>query len=177
MQLAGIENVFVLTSPVWWLQVLKQADTQAYRPQWTGVGISMTFDTVATVACGGGESIDGAKFFSPFPAWIDRARYDSEFDKAYNQFHSGGKASDDFVWLSWSGGKTIWEMLKATGKDLTREAFILAVEKIRGLSTGIGPKLSYSSSDHFGADSTYVSEARCSTRRWHTIVTSPASGF
>jgi hypothetical protein len=177
MQLAQIDNVFVLTSPVWWLQVLKQADTQAYRPQWVGVGISMTFDTVASVACGGGQSIDGAKFFSPFPAWIDRARYDGDFDKAYNQFHGGGKPSDDFVWLSWSGGKTIWEMLKAAGKGITREGFILAVEKMRNLSTGIGPKLSYSSSNHFGADSTYVSEARCSDRRWHTIVTSPASDF
>lgn len=51
MKTAGIDNVFVLTSPVWWINVLKQADTQQYEPQWVGVGISMTFDTVASVAC------------------------------------------------------------------------------------------------------------------------------
>jgi branched-chain amino acid transport system substrate-binding protein len=178
MNLEGIENVFVLTSPVWWLQVLKQADTQAFQPQWVGVGISMTFDTVASVGCGGGQSIDGSKFFSPFPAWIDRARYDGDFDKAYNQFYgNSGKPSDDFVWLAWSGTKVIWEMLLETGAEPTREKFIYAVERMRNLRNGIGPVLNYSPTNHFGADSTYVSEARCSTRRWHTIVTSPASDF
>jgi branched-chain amino acid transport system substrate-binding protein len=178
MKLANIENVFVLTSPVWWLNVLKQADTQAFAPQWVGVGISMTFDTVAAVGCGGGNSIDGSKFFSPFPAWVDRARYDTEFDKAYQQFYgNSGKASDDFVWLSWSGTKTIWQMLEATGKDPTREKFIYAVERLRNLRNGIGPTLNFSPTDHFGADSTYVSEARCSDRKWHTIVTSPANDF
>ena len=176
MQLAQIDNVFVLTSPVWWLNVLKQADTQAFRPQWVGVGISMTFDTVVNVACQGGTSIDGAKFFSPFPAWFDSDRYDPDFRKASAALTRKGQG-DDFMWLSWIAGKNFWEMLKAAGKDLTRENFILAVEKIRNLNVGVGPPLSYSSSDHFGASSTYVSEARCSDRRWHTIVTSPSSRF
>ena len=176
MQLAQIENVFVLTSPVWWLNVLKQADTQAYRPQWVGVGITKTFDTVASVACRGGTSVDGAKFFSPFPAWIDSDRYDPDFRKASASLTDKGQG-DDFMWLSWIAGKTFWEFLKAAGKDLTRENFILAVEKIRNLNVGVGPPLSYSSTDHFGASSTYVSEARCATNRWHTIVTSPATRF
>ena len=176
MNLQGIENVFVLTSPVWWLNVLKQADTQAYRPQWVGVGISMTFDTVAAVACSSGTSIDGARFFAPFPAWIDSDRYDPNFRKASNSLTNKGNG-DDFMWLSWIAGKNFWEMLKAAGKDLTREQFILAVEKMRNLNVGVGPPLSYSSNDHFGADSTYVSEARCSDRKWHTVVGSPASGF
>ena len=176
MQLAQIENVFVLTSPVWWLNVLKQADTQAFRPQWVGVGISMTFDTVARVACQGGNSIDGAKFFSPFPAWVDSNRYDADFRRASNQL-TNKSDGDDFMWLSWIAGKNFWEMLKGAGKDITRESFILSVEKMRNLNVGVGPPLSYSSSDHFGASSTYVSEARCSDQRWHTIVTSPASRF
>ena len=176
MNLQGIENVFVLTSPVWWLNVLKQADTQAYRPQWVGVGISMTFDTVANVACQGGTSIDGARFFSPFPAWSDSDRYDPNFRKASNSLTNKGNG-DDFMFLSWIAGKVMWEMFEAAGKDLTREGFILAVEKLRNINVGVGPPLSYSSTDHFGANSTYVSEARCSDRRWHTIVGSPASGF
>lgn len=177
MQIAGIENVYVLTSPVFWLNVLKQADTQAYRPQWVGVGISMTFDTVARVGCqGGNSSIDGSKFFSPFPAWLDTNRYDPDFRKASNALTNKGNG-DDFMWLSWIAGKVTWEMFKAAGQNLTREGFIVAVEKIRNLNVGVGPPLSYSSNDHFGADSTYVSEARCSDNRWHTIVTTPAKGF
>ena len=168
MSTAGIENVFVLTSPVWWLNVLKQADTQQYNPQWVGVGISMTFDTVASVGCGGGNSIDGAKFFSPFPAYIDSNRYDTEFRAASAKFYPQ-KTPDDFMWLSWSGSKVLWDMFKGVGDNLSREAFIYEVERMRGLKQGIGPVLNYSPDDHFGANEVHVSEARCSDRRWHTI--------
>ena len=171
MSTAGIENVFVLTSPVWWLNVLKQADTQQYAPQWVGVGISMTFDTVALAACQGGNSVDGAKFFSPFPAWIDSNRFDPEFREAMNKFHPSERGGDDFMWLSWSGSKTIWDMFKRVGKDLTREKFIYEVERMRGLKNGIGPELNFSPTDHFGAAQVHVSEARCAgnASRWNTI--------
>jgi branched-chain amino acid transport system substrate-binding protein len=171
--LAGIQNVFVLTSPVFWLNVLKQANTQAFRPQWVGVGISMTFDTVASVACPDGNSIDGAKFFSPFPAWVDSNRYDPDFQKAVRALNSEECSSagcgDDFMWLSWLGSRTIADMFLKTGRNLTRGAFVQAVEDMRGYRNGIGPELSFSSKDHFGASQVHVNEARCSDRRWHTL--------
>jgi len=169
MSTQGIENVYVLTSPVWWLNVLKQADTQQYNPQWIGVGISMTFDTVASVGCGGGNSIDGAKFFSPFPAWIDVNKFDPDFRKAVDKFHPEKRGGDDFMVLSWQGSKTIWDMFQGIGKDLSREAFMYEVERMRNLKNGLGPVLNYSPDDHFGASEVHVSEARCSDRRWHTI--------
>jgi ABC-type branched-subunit amino acid transport system substrate-binding protein len=169
MSTQGIENVYVLTSPVWWLNVLSQANTQQYSPQWIGVGISMTFDTVASVACRGGSSIDGAKFFSPFPAWIDVNRFDPDFRKAVDKFHSDERGGDDFMVLSWQGSKTIWDMFQGVGKDLSREAFMFEVERMRNLKNGLGPVLNYSPDDHFGAKEVHVSEARCSDNRWHTI--------
>lgn len=171
MKTAGIENVFVLTSPVWFLQVIAAANAQDYQPQWVGVGISMTFDTVANVACGsggGGGSIDGAKFFAPFPAWFDSNRYDPEFRQATRKLSSKGDG-DDFMWLSWSGSKTIWDMFKALGPDPTREKFIYEVERLRNLKNGIGPALNFAPGDHFGADQVHVLEARCSDRKWHTL--------
>lgn len=169
MSTQGIENVYVLTSPVWWLNVLKQADTQQYKPQWVGVGISMTFDTVASVACRGGDSIDGSKFFSPFPAWVDVNRYDPDFRRAMDRFHPNENGGDDFMVLSWSASKTWWDMFKNVGPNVSRELFVYEVERMRGLKNGLGPVLSYSPDDHFGASQVHVSEARCSTNRWHTI--------
>ncbi|MEA2452686.1 MAG: branched-chain amino acid transport system substrate-binding protein [Actinomycetota bacterium] len=168
MKTAGLDNVFVLTSPVWFLQVLQQANSQQFEPQWIGVGISMTFDTVATVGCGGGNSMDGAKFFSPFPAYIDSQKFDPDFRKASAKFYPQ-KTPDDFMWLSWSGGKTLWDMFKATGADLTREKFVYTVERMRNEENGIGPVLNFSPEDHFGANQVHVNEARCSDRKWHTI--------
>jgi ABC-type branched-subunit amino acid transport system substrate-binding protein len=168
MRAAGIENVFVLTSPVWFLQVLKAADTQQYKPQWVGVGITMTFDTVANVGCKGNAALDKAKFFSPFPAWVDRGKFDPEYDKAFNAVYSGS-TNDDFVWLGWAASKQLRGLLENAGKDLTREGFIAATEKVRNLKTGILPTLNYSPTDHLGANQVHVSEARCSDSRWHTI--------
>jgi hypothetical protein len=128
----------------------------------------MTFDTVASVGCGGGNSIDGAKFFSPFPAYIDSNRYDPEFREASARFYPQ-KTPDDFMWLSWSGSKVLWDMFKGVGENVSREAFIYEVERMRGLKQGIGPELNFSPDDHFGANEVHVSEARCSDRRWHTI--------
>lgn len=171
MQSQGIENVYVLTSPVWWLNVLKQADTQQYKPQWIGPGISQTFDTVANVGCNRNPdgSIDGSKVFSPFPAWIDINKYDPDFTKAVNLFYPEKRGGDDFMVLSWQGTKTWWDMLENVGEDLTREKFIYEVERMRGLKNGLGPILNFTPDDHFGANQVHVNEARCSDSRWHTI--------
>lgn len=170
----GIENVFVLTSPTWWIEVLKVANTQNYAPQWVGVGITMTFDTVTNASCTGTQSIDGARFFAPFPAWFDRNRYDQEFEQAVRKFHSEecnqNGCGDDFMWLAWMAGKTSWQFFEHATKTLTRERFVYFTERIRGLKNGIGPTLSFAPDDHFGASEVHVNEARCSDRRWHTIV-------
>lgn len=173
MKLAQIENVYVLTSPVFFIQVLKQANLQDFKPQWIGVGISMTFDTVLTASCPDGDSVDGAKFFSPFPAWVDRNKYDPEFNRAVAALESSkcGSAGcgDDFMWLSWSGTKVFAELLDRTGKDVTRERFMYTVANAKNVKNGIGPVLNFSPNDHFGADQVHVNQASCGDRRWHTI--------
>ena len=174
MKAAGIENVNVVLSPLFFLQMLQAARTQQYTPQWTAVGIQMTFDTITSVGCRNG-TIDKMKAFSPFPAWIDRNRFDTDFDKALRKFHNeecnSSGCGDDFMWLAWSGSKTFRSVLELTGKNLTREAFVYKMERARGLKNGIGPELNFSPEDHFGAAEVHVSEARCSDAKWHTLKT------
>ncbi|MDQ4064945.1 MAG: ABC transporter substrate-binding protein, partial [Actinomycetota bacterium] len=165
MKAEEVENVFVLTSPVWWLQVLKAADTQSYTPQWTGIGITKTFDTVARAGC---PAINGAKFFSPFPAWIDMGKYDPDFYRASEAIY--GNRGDDFMVLGWAASKGLGELLKRAGRNLTREGFIQSTQKAKNIKTGSFPVGNYSPTDHFGADTVLVSEARCSDSRWHTII-------
>ena len=49
--------------------------------QYAGVGVTMGIDQVAQVGCAGGAT-DGARFFSPAPAYHDAAKYDASFFKA-----------------------------------------------------------------------------------------------
>ena len=171
---AGIENVNVLLSPIFFLQMLQAARTQQYTPQWVAVGIQMTFDTVTSVGCRNG-TIDKMKAFSPFPAWIDRDRFDQDFDKALQAFYSsecsGENCGDDFMWLAWSGSKTLAGIFEKLGRDLTREKFVYELERMKGLKNGIGPTLNFSPGDRFGANEVHVSEARCGDARWHTLKT------
>jgi branched-chain amino acid transport system substrate-binding protein len=166
----GIDNVNVLMAPVFFLQMLNAAGTQGYQPQWVGAGIQMTFDTVAQVGCRNG-ALDGAKMFSPFPGWVDSNKFDPNFRKAVQQIYPEKREGDDFMWLGWSGSKTFHEMLKKAGPTPTREAFILMLEGSKFFN-GIGPHLSFTETDHFGADEVHLSEAKCGQdQRWHTIDT------
>ena len=170
MSTQGLENVFVLTSPTWFLQVLQAANQQGYAPQWVGVGISMTFDTVANVGCRGGNSLDGAKFFSPFPAWFDSNRFDPDFRAAVNKFHPNESGGDDFMWLSWSGSKMIWEMLKRNGEDLTREGFMYNLERMRNLKNGDRSRAELCPRRPFRGQRRFTStRLGASDTRWHTI--------
>jgi ABC-type branched-subunit amino acid transport system substrate-binding protein len=168
MKRLGIQNVYVLTSPTWFLRVLTAARNQQYEPQWVGVGITMTFDTVASVGCRSG-TINGAKFFAPFPAWIDSKKYDPNFAKAVAKFHPEENGGDDFMWLSWAFSKIGTALMKLPGRNLTRERFIYYVERAQGIRTGVFPEVNYTPSDRFGSSQVHVNQAQCSDNRWHTI--------
>ena len=168
MKSAGIENVYVLTSPVWWLQVLQASRTQQYSPQWVGVGITKALDSVSNVGCRNG-TIDGARFFSPFPAWIDVDKFDPNFYRAVQTIYPEKGRGDDIMLIGYSASKVIGELLLRTGRDLTRGSFVTAAERARNVKTDTFPTLNFAPNDHFGANTTTVSEARCSDNRWHMV--------
>lgn len=172
MKTQGVQNVYVLTSPTWYLQVLSASGSQQYNPQWVGVGITMTFDTVANIGCkDSNNAIDKAKFFSPFPAFLDAGKFDPDFYDALalvGESQADPNRKGDFILLGWMGGKSIAQMFELVGRDLTRERFVHIVERARNIKTGLGPPLSFAPTDHFGADVVHVNEATCGDARWHT---------
>jgi len=173
MRSRGIENVYVLTSPVWFLQVLQAARAQGYAPQWVGVGITKALDTVASVGCRNG-TLNGAKFFSPFPAWAEINDFDPDFQKAVQAVHPEEDRGDDIMLIGWGFGKVMARLLELPGKNLTRERFVYFAERGRELRTGVYPSVSFSPNDHFGGSQVHLNEAQCSgyragDNRWHTI--------
>lgn len=162
----GIENVYVLTSPTFFLQ-LANATGGNYNPQWVGVGLSMTIDTVAKLGCDNGNSIDDARFFSPFPAYSDSDRFDPKFRQ------SGGR--DDIQFGLWGASKLAADLLKATGKDLSRERFIYTAERSQaggtqftGSGTAVLPPIKYAPGDRLGGSKMHLNRADCSRDVWLT---------
>jgi branched-chain amino acid transport system substrate-binding protein len=156
----GIENVHVLVSPTFFIQLAQTAANQQYKPQYVGYGLTKGLDTVASVACRNSQSIQNARFLSPFPAYFDSNRFDPDFRKA------GG--TDDIMLGLWGSSKVIAAMLKNAGKDLTREGFIYANERASTIKTGVFPDVKFTSSDHLGGSAMHLLRADCPNNRFVT---------
>ncbi len=161
----NVDNVYILTSPTWFIQLLQAAQSQGYHPQWVGIGLSMGIDTVPNVACKYQNSIEGARFLNPFPAVIDSNKFDPDFVEA------GGRqdtSNGSVEFGLWGASKVMGEMLLLPGDELTRERFIYFAERARGLKTGVFPDVSFTPEHHFTTGGMHLVRADCSQGRWIT---------
>lgn len=156
----GVDIVYILSSPSWFIQLANAAAQQGYKPQWVGVGITMAIDTVANVACRNQGSIHNARFLHPAPAYADSDKFDPNFRKA------GG--NDDIQFGLWAGSKAAAALLNLPGKDLSRERFVYFAERAGNIKTGVLPPLSFSPTDHFGGSQMHLLRADCSSNRFVT---------
>ncbi len=169
MKTAGVENVTMLVSPIFFLQVLQAAKSQGYAPLWNGVGLTMTIsDEVARIGCRNG-TIGGARFLSFLPAFEDRDRFDPVYDRAMNTVYPNEGSGDAVVWLGWATSKALKDMLDLPGRRLNRERFIRFAQSGKTMRTGVLPAVRFTKTDHFAGNSTHVLRARCADQRWHTI--------
>ena len=167
MKAANIENVFILSSPVWFLQVLQAARNQNYRPLWVGIdGMPLSGDELGSVGCRNG-TLGRSRFLSPLPAFHGRDRFDSRHDRAMQRVY--GRKGDSITWLGWAGSKAIRRMLERSGRDLTRKRFERRVERDGSIRTHILPRFGFTPDDHFGGDGTHVLKVDCQRERWITL--------
>jgi hypothetical protein len=150
--LKNFEVVYPLAAPTYFLEMAGAAKCE---PRYVGVGVSMGLNTVASTGCQTG-GLDGSRFFSPSPAFIDAQKYDPQFKSA------GG--SDDIMLLLWGLSKTLHQMLDNAGPNLSREGFISATSNA-SFKSGVYPDLKYTSQNHFGASQVHVLRADCANGR------------
>jgi branched-chain amino acid transport system substrate-binding protein len=161
----GAKMAFPLMAPKDWLFVV---GGQGCDLQWSGIGVTMGVNEVAKNACPtSGEKFNGSTFFSPFPG-IDKA---GELDPEYKTATAGKSAADD-IWVAlWGTTKGMVELLRRTGSDLTRAKFVSTMENTTNMATNLGPVLSWSPTDHFGAEEVHVLQANCSKNAYDTPTT------
>jgi ABC-type branched-subunit amino acid transport system substrate-binding protein len=164
---SGMKVVYPLMAPTNWLYIAGQSNTLCRGAiQWSGVGLTMGLNTIASTGCRAGSAVDKATFFSPFPG-VDKApSMDPEFAAAVQ-----GKSWDDIYVALWTTSKAIGKLLEASGKDLSRAKFVSTVENTKNLTTGMAPVLSFTPSDHFGAHQVHVLQADCAAEQYKTIAT------
>jgi branched-chain amino acid transport system substrate-binding protein len=116
------------------------------------VGVTMGLDQVARTGCQAGRATEGARFFSPAPAFANA----DQFDKGFKQ--AGG--TDDIMFLLWGISRTLHQLFAKAGQNLSREGFIQSTSQA-SVQTGVYPSLKFTPSDHFGASQVHVLKNVC----------------
>jgi branched-chain amino acid transport system substrate-binding protein len=160
---AGAEIVYVIAAPIPFIKLATNAQAQAYHPVWVGPGTTNGFQVVAQAGC---PSIDSAKFLSPFPQLDAIDALDPDYQPAYRKYV--GEKPDDIGILNWGMNKTIHQMLEATGRDLSRQSLFKAVTSGRVFHSNVYPDVSYNGNVRFGARTSHLLEADCTSRSWKT---------
>lgn len=157
LQQNHVKNVYMLVSPLFWIQVARAAAQQNYFPKWIGL-----YEAVEDLIAPGCQqnAIDGAEFLNMVPAYADADRFDPDFRKA------GG--SDGVQWILWGLSKAIAGMLALPGHDLTRERFEYLAARAGRIHSGVVPDLSFSPRNHFGGTALHLLRADCSKGHWVT---------
>ena len=152
-----IEVAFPIMAPSAFVQIAG-AD-QRSGMTWAGAGITMGLNTVANAACKSNGNYKGM-FLSPFPGLDVIDRLDPEFGKA------GGR--DDIELALWGLNKTIHQVIIKSGKNLSRQSFVQALENNQ-IKSGVYPDLRHSSSNHFGATSMHALISDCGSGTYKTL--------
>lgn len=163
---ADAQVVYVLVAPTHYVQLTARL-APGYRPWWMGVGITMGLNAVLETGCNtSNNAIDKALFFSPFPGLDKIDELDPDYRRAYRQKNNGAEP-DDIGLALWGLHKTLHEMLKNAGQDLSRQSFT-AKTQTGSFSTNVYPPLKYTPEDHFGSSQVHLLKANCSSGQYVT---------
>jgi hypothetical protein len=158
-----------------YIQFAQQSGTQGFKPQYVGLGISKGLNAVLAAGC---PDVDKGIFFSPFPG-LDWARQNvPEFFETGRRL---GTPTDDVALALWGLSavehQAFLRYQQVYGStDLTREDFTKMLETQTGIVTKSNPQLSFTPSNHFGANQVHVLQADCASGEHKTLATF-ASGF
>jgi branched-chain amino acid transport system substrate-binding protein len=153
---SGYDTAFVIMAPSQFVQLVRSPG--GANPQWAGVGITMGLNTVSGAACEGGNPYKG-HFLSPFPGL-------NVIDSLDRDFRAAG-GTDDVMLALWGLNKTIHEVLKKMGDNITRSNFIRTLQSQR-IETNVYPALQHTSDNHFGASTAHLLIANCRSGEYET---------
>jgi ABC-type branched-subunit amino acid transport system substrate-binding protein len=156
---SGAQVVVWNASPSTLLNVSK---SMACRVTFVGPGLTNGLNVVAQVGC---PNVDNAMFYSPFPG-MDVMRGDGAFVQAYRN-KNGGANPDDIGAAMYGMEKLVGEMLRATGKNLSRESFMATIGRVKTFNTGVYPPTNFRS--RFGGTAMNLLQADCNKSEYVTV--------
>lgn len=142
--------------------LLNVAKSMACSVVFIGPGLSNGLNIVTQVGC---PNVNGALFYSPFPG-MDIMRGDNAFVSAYRN-KNDGSAPDDIGAAMYGMEKLVGEILRATGKNLSRQSFMQTIAKVKNFNTGVYPATNFTS--RFGGTAMHLLKADCNKQEYITV--------
>ncbi|MFC1823967.1 ABC transporter substrate-binding protein [Thermodesulfobacteriota bacterium] len=144
----GIDCVVIATTAQWSVPILKEIQRQGWKPTIIlghGSGNPPLLKALA------GTAADGAYVTMNHVPTDHEGAYMSTYRKI-TQEYGGGAKPNMYHFVGYAISKMFGEAVKQVGRDLTREKFIDNLETWKNYDTGWIGKISYSPTDHIGAE-------------------------
>jgi len=166
----GAEVVYALISPTvfgFLVASAKQQDSPAdpFRPTFTGPGLSVGLNLVATATCPPPPFPD-IRYLSPMVQTDVINTHDANYQPAYRE--RNGRDGDDIGILLWGIEKMLRLMMEADGPDLSRQSLIQTITSGESFASNVFAPLSFGGVPHFGAKATTLLTIDCSAVRFRT---------
>jgi branched-chain amino acid transport system substrate-binding protein len=163
---SGAETVFVLDDAFSQTNIIKQAISQQYRPNWLVFSFNIQTQTI------GADSLDpplvGANlapaytngvYDGPFASYAAEIK---EFEAAYAKYSPNTDLkgiAGDIAWQGWVGFKAIAGLFEACGRECTRNRFAGVMEGGFKATIGAACPVDFSGDGHHGGHATDIMEA------------------
>ena len=159
MKNAGAEVVFTWENALTNIQIVRQALAQNYRPGWVVFGanlMSQTLDGDALqpplVGAAMNATYSYRSYGGAFAAYAsDMKQFEAEYAKWKPDVDLSGVSGDLLFW-NWTAQKGLEALLRACGKDCTRNRFIDTFTTFKGAATPAGCPADFSGDGHHGSD-------------------------
>ncbi|GAB5601666.1 ABC transporter substrate-binding protein [Thermus sp. FJN-A] len=158
---ANPDLVFVYAIVVPASSLLREAQRIGLRPKWL-----MTYvlaDPVLLQLAGPAAEGIYAGAWLVDPATAPEAE---TYRQALRRYYPGEEPGG-YSLSSWATGEVVAEALRRAGRNLQRRGFLLALETLKGFTTGLTPALEYSPTDHEGIKQ--IAIVRAERGRWVTV--------
>jgi branched-chain amino acid transport system substrate-binding protein len=157
LQAARPEVVMLFTLLVPSASVLKEAETLGFKPIWmaTNVQTDLTLFRLAGVSAVEGMIATGFAVDPCVRDHIAAANFRARLQKNFP-----GEIPSGFSEIAYIGAQLFGEALVLAGRDLTREGFISAMERIRDFrADGLIPPVTYTATDRRGIKDIFIIQA------------------
>jgi len=163
LQSHQVDLVFMMNGPLGAICMLRDAKALAYKPTWTGVGLSWNLNVVGTASGGAADGIRTLATATTLETPAGR-----RFGAFARKYLGSGADEDDLNLLAYGFTRSFLEGVRRTGPNLTREAFVQTFEnKMNDYDEGFFPPPTFGPGNRSGPKVLGVT-ACCTNGKWTT---------